>query len=130
MSKANEPSKERGPQSGEFHLGEPGLPWGTQPLWRALKGSPAVLGGRREAAWRLLPPAVAVDDRHLGGRAVAGWVAYSWQPPRERQSQPPRGAGVANLARRLIAQERSRMRHSTPLLEYRDRREKGNMRAA
>lgn len=44
----------------------------------------------------------------------AEWVTRDWRPHEAQPKRQPRGAGVTTFARKLIALERQRMRHSTP----------------
>lgn len=90
--------------------------WQTVPVWKAL-GREHVYWGSSQAS---KPPsaevAVPVDGPSPGGREDRGWATYQWQqPPESRQSSSPRTVDVVTTARRLMAQERSRMRRRTPL---------------
>lgn len=110
-------------------LGElDGLPWGTQSLWKALREGRLSLAEGPTAILPSLLPALHVDALMTGEGLEAMWVAYAWQPPQTKRKSS-RGVGVAAFARRLIAQERSRVRRSTYPKQM-DRRDRRTPRAA
>jgi hypothetical protein len=89
------------------------LAWELDLSWETMKG------GRlewEEGAGARSPSLLADaggNRAHIDATHEPGWALYRWQPPVERQSSPPRGAGVATSARRLMALERCRMRRRT-----------------
>lgn len=107
-------------------LEEPLAPgWDTEPMLRVLRRE----GNRGRAAsgaeQPLLPLRSALQTpQEMEGQDSLEWQSYAWQPAEEIRAHRVRGAGVTTFARRLMCQEKARMRRRGPL-DFLDRRRGG-----
>ena len=108
---AHEPPQGHAPRTVAERLKELAPPW--QLLQETMKGGRPEWGEDAGTTSRLLRSDAGANQAHLDTWYEPAWALYPWQPPVERRAPPPRGAGVATSARRLMAVERRRMRRST-----------------
>lgn len=94
-------------------LNELAPPWQVERLAEAmLKRGQLEREGDTGARSRFLFSEAEGNRAQIGDWYEPSWALYRWQPPVEPRAQPPRGAGVSTFARRLMAIERARLRHS------------------
>ncbi len=110
---AHGPAEGHASRTASERLSELAPPWQLQRLQETMKGDRPEWGEDAGTGSRLLRSDAGANQAHVDAWYEPSWALYQWQPPAESQAPPPRGAGVASFARRLMALERRRMRRST-----------------